>query len=313
MSPGTGPDTAPRKPSGQPPHVLAAWMADAIHEVHTEHLPRVVQLRDILEAQAQAWEAQELEQTFHALLLAARGLDLQALAIPAWWRRLWPWGRRPAQDFEAAHRAMLAAAGDARQRLDALAREWRPIASASRRAVVELDLEHRAIAGETGDAVHWLAELTEHLSAGPVPGKEERMRKWAQAAQQATQALKRLDTIGDLVGETVLVGRTLFERRTIWLEQLRRDLDAFDREWCPRVAALSGGHCTAQQLEPAAEVHARLLDGFERTDSAVMALRIEAQGFGQLLSRLGEQFAAPGPSPIEDRRPAPTSSSASRE
>ena len=193
-------------PSGQPPHVLAAWLDDRISDIREAHFRRVGELDSRLKAQLHAWDCAALAQACKATSAAARELRIVPPGQPHA-------GEEPGR-FQDQFSSLCIAGTKARRLLADLSVNVRSQASGMRKVIVELELEQGEMVREAEPVIGWLYELSRSLKKEE-PGQSDYLRDLGAVAQYAHSQLKSLLALNALLAKVAVCAHDVL-RRLAW-------------------------------------------------------------------------------------------------
>ncbi len=284
---------AVRAPSGQPPHVLAAWVGESLQELRAEHLSALSVMVAKLETDSSAWGGEFLTRAIDAMLEAAKQADPGAMRPRGLWQSLTGSHGRRVQEYQLKFDELLASAAKVHAQIDGLGRGYNASTSNVRKLVVELEMVHRAIAADVEEAVDWLGELAGYLGQTG-DATNERARALVTAAESSAAELKAVLAVNDVLGNVVVAGRNVLERRVALLDRAKQDMLGFEKSWRPKVGqvvvkAVGGGGVPAG-LAAAESIHAELLSRLDATSGDGVALQLEELGLERLVARMLEEL-----------------------
>jgi hypothetical protein len=281
--------------SRQPPHVLAAWMRDQLHELFGTHARRLAELRAEMQSLAFEWDAGLIAQGVTTLRSAGRELRFDNLRH-GWIARRLGKHKAPHSRFAAAYDRMV----DAAQRLK---RETEELGGAllkshvagAKRALLELDMESRALQSEVERGVTWLQDMCVQINEQRQQGSADPdLASLAEAAQVYTQEYKSLESAASIVRDMKLRMQGVLDRRAALVDALRADSDKFDRDWSPAVGRIAShvdaGRTSIPGITEAVEAHDAMMRRLETVTEACAALQHEEHLMAQHLDMLRREL-----------------------
>jgi hypothetical protein len=208
--------------------------------------------------------------------------------------------------FVAQYARVVAAAAVVRKHADDLAGNFIAHTSGARRVLLELEMEQQSLAADLAQAVEWLEAMSQDMhKRGSDPAQSERLNRLARRAGFYAAQLKRLHVVQDMAAGVCAIGRNVIERRAALIEQLRADLDGFQKVWQHRVGNLSRDSSRAPAsaaLAAAFEAQGELLSRMEDTCAACEALQLEEHQVGLRLAAMRTELDALNASAAEGLR-----------
>ncbi|MEJ6021718.1 hypothetical protein [Ramlibacter sp. PS4R-6] len=276
----------------QPAPVLAAWIRELLGDVQSTQVRKLEQLRARLEGQIFSWDNSELARSLQALYSGGRELHFAELRT-GWLQRMLGRHKPAFQRFAAAVDRMDGSVGGAKAQALALAASFKDHNQAARRVFVELDLECKELAAELDQGVTWLQQMCEDINGQRKGGAADRqLATLAEQAQAYTQDFKRLQSISALVRDIGVRGQAILDRRSALLEQVRAEMEFFEKQWSVKVgdlaAAVRAGHTGLPGIPKAIEAHDEAMKRLEAALDACGALQGEEQFMDEQLESLGE-------------------------
>ena len=288
------PNGAPR----QPPYVLSAWIADQIADLRKAQVRRLIDLCARLQSEAFEWDDGPLAQSVSAWNAAGRDLRFLDLRHNVVARMM---GRH-----KGAYARFVAACERVRDCVSAVKRNAAALEACSqkdrgsnaKRALLELDMEWKALVGDVDQGVTWLQDLCTQLGEARAQGNDDpRLDTFAESAQRYTQDFKRLQSAGAMARDTAIRAQSVLQRRAALLEQVRADLDGFDKTWSPRLETLANDAKALRRSFPgipkAIEAHDEMMKRLAAMADASSALQSEEQLLAQQLAMLRGELEAP--------------------
>ena len=280
--------------------VLSAQIRRLLSDVQAQQVRKLDQLCDRLETEIFAWDNGSVAQGLQALYSGGRELHFAELR-PGWLQRMMGRHRPAFQRFAAAVDRMEKGASSIKQDAAALAADFKDHNQAARRVFVEFDLECKELTEELDQGVTWLQQMCEDINQQRVQGSTDRqLAALAEAAQGYTQAFKHLQTISAAVRDIGVRGQAILDRRVALLEQVRADMEAFEKQWSLRVGdvatAIRAGHTSLPGIPKAIEAHDAAMKHLEAALDACGALQGEEAFMDEQLTALRATLAEkPGP------------------
>jgi len=288
----------------QPAGVLATWIDEQLRDIRSNQVARLAQLRVRLQTDAFEWDNAALTRAVEVMREQANELNLDALrrrGVLSLLRRPPPRGR-----FAAQYGRVVAAAASVRKHAEDLAENFIAHTSGARRVLLELEMEQQSLAADLAQAIGWLEAMSQDMHRrGSDPAQAERMALLARRAGVYTTQLKRLHVLQDMAAGVCAIGRNVIERRAALIEQLRADLDGFQKVWQRRVGNLAGAAPrapTSAALDAAFGAQGELLSRLEDTCAACEALQLEEHQVGLRLAAMRTELDALNASGSESRR-----------
>lgn len=280
--------------SHQPPHVLAVWIQQQLQDIRETQVKRLLQLRTRLQTQAFEWDHALLARAIVTLQAAGRELAFLPLQ-PGLFARLMGRHRAANARFIAAHEAVLACAAHVRAEFKDLSTEHKEHTSGARRVIVELDIEWKSLNADADQGVTWLQDMCTQLAEAKQAGREDReLDAFAEAAQAFTQQFKQLEAVISMAHDIAVRGNNVLERRQALLEQVRADLEGFDKVWTLRVgavvSALKAERSPVPVIPKAIAAHDELMKRLAATVDACGALQNEEHLMAQQLGMLHQEL-----------------------
>ena len=286
-------------PSGQPPHVLAAWIVRRLDELRGVGVARMAGLCNRLQSEAFEWDHTQLAQAVSALHSAGRQLHFLPLR-QGWVARLLGRHRAPWARFIAASERIAACAAPAKAQMLALTGAEPHHTAPVRQALVELDAEYRRLDGEIDQGVNWLQDMCTQLAGAREHGSADReLGSLAEAAQRFTREFRWLESVNAMAHDLTVRGHNVLRRRMALVAQVRLEIERFDTVWTERVGGivqqLRAGRNVAAAIPPALEAHDEMMKRLASAIDACGALQHEEHLLAQQLDRLGRELQEPGP------------------
>ncbi len=277
--------------TGQPAAVLSAWIDEQLREIQSSQVARFVQLRAKLQSDAFEWDGALLCRAIELWCAGAAKLNFEPLRKRGWWVRLR--GSPGRRAFVEQYKGIVEAAKNAQACSVDLVKTYRADTSGARRVLVELEMEQQSMAREVAQAVEWLAEMSEDLAvqlhkSGPEPALALLMKR----VEFFASHLKVLAGLQDMAEAICVLGLSVLERRNALLEQLKVDMDGFDKVWLRRVGPIAehAGERVLPGLDKAEAAHAELASRLVNTHAASEALQLEEHSFGLRLSAMRKEL-----------------------
>jgi hypothetical protein len=287
-------ETEPGSPTRQPPYVLAAWVEEQLADVRNVQVQRVVQLGTRLRTEAFDWDNTDLAESITALHAAGR--DLRFLELRHGWVS-GALGRYKAAyaRFVAAYERIRECARAVEKHAAALADPHPSQISGARLALVDLDIECKSMGGDVDQGVGWLQDLCAQLSDAKTKGDSDpQLETFAEKAQVFTRTFKQLQTVGAMAHEIVTRGNSVLRRRLALLEQVRADLECFDKVWLRRLVLIAtdakAGRAAISGIPKAIDAHDDWMKRLSATVDACTALKHEEHLLGEHLAMLHEEL-----------------------
>ena len=276
--------------TGQPPHVLAAWIRELLGEIETIQLRKLQQLRERIESRGPDRESAQMGQTVAQLHSAAPELQFTGLRL-GWLDVAMGRQKNVAARFCAAYERVAACVATLKLNMREAVATHKDHITATRRVLVELDLECKELGIEMEQGLGWLQELWAELNLRrQLADKDPKLAVFAQAAEAYTKGFKRLQSVTAVAREISVRGQHLIERRSALLEQVRADLEFSEKRWDRRVGALAddmrAGKTSPVGVPEAMEVHEELMKRLAAAVDASSALQNEEQLMEEQLGML---------------------------
>lgn len=285
-----------------PSAALSGWIRELLAGVDAGHLRKLGELRESLESEIFALDAGPLAQALQALHSAARDIHLAGLR-KSWLHRVLGRHRAAYRRFAAAVDRMDAAAAVASGRASSLAATFKAHNQSVRRIFVSFDIEAAELVSDVDRGVTWLQAMCDDINRQRESASRDRgLATLAETAQSYTMTFKRLQAIESMVRELSVRGHAILDRRAALLEQVRSDMDHFDRQWNARVgevaAQVRAGQAHLPGIGQALEAHDEAMKRLDAALDASGALQREELFMAEQLDSL--RLALPG-APAADR------------
>lgn len=280
---------------------LSGKIRALLGDVEARHLRKLEQLRARLQSRIFEWDHGELADALQQLHAGGRELHFAELR-PGWIQRVLGRHRAGFQRFAAEADRMDSAAAAAREHAQALAAEFKEHDEAVRRVFMELDLECKELTAALERGVTWLQQMCEEINDKRTHGSTDSgLATLAETAQAYTQDFKHLQSISSKVRDIDVRGHAILDRRAALLEQVRAQMDHFEKQWNAHVgevaAAVRAGHHRLSGIPKAIEAHGEAMKRLDATLDACGALQGEEQFMTDQLDALGvtlQEKRAPG-------------------
>lgn len=282
-------------PSGQPPHVLAAWLDDLITDICDEHVKRVAKLRPMLEQGLRDWDCAATAQVCKRILVTMNALPLDLPPPPSLLQKML--GTRATDtlhDFDERFEALCKDMVSTRREHADLAVQWNSQLSELRKAVVELDLEQAAMATDVEQGVGWLYELRQRLR------KDARLeadyaRDLQLVADYAHQRLKFLLELNTTLTEVTACMNAVMACRGKWIEALATVFQA-DSQWreCVRLMDADPADIRAADAELAVDANRHMVEQLAAADAAADRVMEQEFQLGRLLAAMESAVGTSG-------------------
>lgn len=258
-------DTAPwvPPPSGQPPHVLAAWLDELMSDVKDKHYRRIDELRLIFESRLSEWDRAGLANAAGILLSAASNLRLAAPERRGILQKL-----RKSSDgegrarYEQEFEQLCAMGAECKKRYAVLSQELRSQRPGLNKLLMEFELQQGELSGEIEQGIGWLYELTQHIKRDP-EGLGDDIAPLESVAHYAQDRIKFLLALHAQLEKLVAGASDLLDHRARWLAQFETLFVQFDGKWRPVIDEFdpfaTDGDTAQQRSQPALEAHANLI------------------------------------------------------
>jgi hypothetical protein len=279
---------------GQPPYVLAAWIQQQLDDIASTQVKRLIELRTRLQTEAFEWDNASLAQAVLALQSAGRELAFLPLR-QSFFSRLLGRQRAAHAQFVAAHERIVSCAAQVKSELLAFAVGHKDHNSGARRVLVEFDMEGKSLSADADQGITWLQDMCTQLGQARASGDAgDELAALAEAAQAFTQTFKRLEAAISMAHDIVIRGNNVLERRVALLEQVRADMESFDKVWTQRLAgvvgALKAGRNAVPAIPKAIEAHDDLMKRLAASVDACSALQREEHLMAQHLGMLHQEL-----------------------
>jgi hypothetical protein len=282
----------------QPPHVLAAWVGELLAEVRATHVRHLSQLRVRLQSDAFEWDNSAIAQAISAVHSAGRELHLRQLR-QGWLDKLLGRHKAVYARFVAAYDRIVACAARLKAEAAELAASAKTHHTGATRVLVDLDMELNALQAELDRGVGWLQDMCTQLADAAKAGRAEpQFAQCAESAQVFTAQFKGLQSLCSIGREIRVRGNDVLVRRAALLEQVRADVEAFEKAWMRAVAKVvtdaRAGRDPARAAARMLETHDELMKRLSLSADACSALTHEEHLVAQQLLLLRQEIAGLG-------------------
>lgn len=282
--------------AGQPPQVLAAWMQDQLADVQDEQVRRVAELRSQLQSDTFEWDSVSLGQGVATLNSSCREVKFDELRH-GWLARKMGKHKAFYAKFVGAYERMIACQVRIKTVGTKLAGDHKANAASAKRVLVELGIECKGLQSEVDQGLTWLQDMIGQLNAlGARNSSDPQLAPLAETAQALTQRYKRLQSAASIAQELGVRGQSLLDRRAALLEQVRADVDYFEKNWVRMIGKVAGdakaGRSSFPGLADAVEAHDELVRRLGMTSESCIALQHEEHLMAQHLEMLRKELDA---------------------
>lgn len=278
----------------QPPHVLAAWMQDQLADVQDEQVRRLAQLRSQLQSDLFEWDSMSLGQAVATLNSSCREVKFDELRH-GWLARKLGKHKPFYARFVGAYERMIACEVRIKTVGTQLAADHKTHAAGAKRALLEMGIECKGLQSEVDQGLTWLQDMIEQLNIlGARNSGDPQLPPLAEAAQALTQRYKRLQSGASIAQELGVRGQSLLDRRAALLEQVRGDVDYFEKNWVRMIGKVAGdakaGRSSFPGIGDAVEAHDELVRRLGNTSESCSALQHEEHLMAQHLEMLRKEL-----------------------
>jgi hypothetical protein len=283
--------------SARAPVSPSAFLDQMAHDVGHQHVRRLAELRQSLEAEARSSSAASVRPPLDLLAQALPGLDFAVLEPQGWWAGITGKSRSAAAVFQEAFERIDGIAQALASDVAETQKSQQPHAVSAERVLVECEVEFQALGKIIDQGARWLQTMRGQLK-----------ERQAQAGQDA-QALLQVEE--DQARCEILVGRlkvlraaatasqlahqdalTTAERRSALTSTTLKALASEVTAWRARVGALASAAAqgqSARRLDAAREAHQKL-------QGRLVAVLADCDQLGRHEAALLEALAAMGES-----------------
>lgn len=287
---------APAPAPQQPAHVLGTWIDEQLRDMQAGQVARFAELRAQLQSDAFEWDNASLARGVVVLLEEAQQLDFDGLRQRGGVLGFFRSGGGGRKEFIARFRQVMQAARAVKAQFAELSGSHRAHTSSARRLLVELEMEQQSLRRDVNQAVEWLAGMTQDIARRGEGSDPARLELMIKRGEFFATHLKRLHALQEMAAAIHLVGLNVLERRASLLDQMRMDLDGFEKIWERRVgnvaADVEKGVSSIPGWDKAFEAHGELVARLEGTQAACDALQVEEHNMGLHLANLRQELAA---------------------
>lgn len=280
--------------SGQPPHVLAAWIQEQLADLGEGPVRRLADLRAQLQSSAFEWDATVLAQSVGMLRSAGRELRFDNLRH-GWLARKLGKHKPIYERYVAAYDRIVNAVQKVKAEAAKLAGTIKAHAAGTKRTVVELDLEAKSLQSGVDQGVTWLQDMCVQINELRERGSDDaELATLAEAAQAFTLQFKSYQSASSISSELGVRMQSLVDRRNALVELVRTDMDKFDKTWmrpAGKIATdMKAGRNSIPGIGDAAEAHEAVMSRLDNCAESCTALQHEEHLMAEHLDMLRREL-----------------------
>lgn len=277
----------------------AAWLSQMAADAGHQHVHRVRELLDQLQAQAAQRDVSPLASELSRLGLALPGLDFGLLNDQGWWARTTGKSRGAGAQFAAQFEQIDQLAGGLAARTQDLHKKQQELAAANDRTLVELEVEYHAIDKIIDQGARWLQDMRSQLKSRGTPADpaaREQARQDTERCEILVARLKALRALSSAVQQSIQHAQGVAARRAALLQQVRQGLAGAVKSWRGHLsivaAAVRAGGGAGQNLDASMEAHRDVQLGVKQAVADCGQLQAQELTLAESLAALATQLKA---------------------
>lgn len=276
----------------------AAWLSQMAADAGHQHVRRVGELRNQLQALASQRDISPLASELARVAEALPRLDFGLLQSRGWWARATGKSRSAGAEFAAQVAAIDQVASALAAHTRDLQEKQKEQSAATDRALVELEVEYHAIDKIIDQGARWLQDMRAQIktreAAAADPAAQEALQEDAQRCEILVARLKVLRAVSSATQQAHKRAQSVARRRVALLQLLQQALAAGVKAWQARLTALAAsagdGSSPTLSLDAPMEAHRDLQLCVKQAVADCGQLQAKEKSLAESLAALAQQL-----------------------